>query len=51
MFQKNLKDGKQYAYFSIQFVEKVWVAWYYEDLTDNFNGKIKEIMSDEVVDA
>lgn len=50
MFQKNLKDGKQYNYFSIEFVADskapYFIAWFYEDLTDNFTGKIKEIMTE-----
>jgi len=46
MFQRNLKDGRQYSYFSIQFAEGAWVAWFYEDLLDNFNGKIKEILTE-----
>jgi len=50
MFQKNLKDGKQYNYFSVEFVnapkDPHWVAWFYEDITDNFTGKIKEILGE-----
>lgn len=50
MFQKNLKDGKQYNYFSIEFVDSPkdphWVAWFYEDISDNFTGKIKEIIGE-----
>jgi len=50
MFQRNLKDGKQYSYFSIEFVSDpnggYWVAWYYRDLRDNFNGQIEEIISE-----
>ena len=50
MFQRNLKDGKQYSYFSIEFVDDnkggYWIAWYYRDLRDNFNGQIEEIISE-----
>lgn len=50
MFQKNLKDGKQYNYFSIEFVntpkDPHFIAWFYEDINDNFNGKIKDIMGE-----
>lgn len=44
MFQNNLKDGKQYNYFSIQFASGSWVAWYYRDLRDNFTGQVERIM-------
>lgn len=47
MFLKNTKDGKQYNYFSIQFVGDGWVAWYYRDLADNFTGQVKEIFEGE----
>lgn len=51
MFQKNLKDGKQYNYYSIESVIEpgkplYFIAWFYEDINDNFTGKIKEIIGE-----
>jgi len=30
MLKNNLKNGTQYAYFDLQFVNGQWFAWYYE---------------------
>jgi hypothetical protein len=30
MLQNNLRNGKEYSYFDIQFVGGAWVAWYLE---------------------
>lgn len=30
--RNNLKKGRYYNYFAIQFVNGKWYAWYYEDL-------------------
>lgn len=53
MFQKNLKDGFQYSYFSIQFVSdpkgNYWVAWFMRDMRNNFNGQIEEILTEAEV--
>ena len=48
MFLKNMKDGKQYKYFAIQFAEGSWVAWFYRDLDESINGGIEEIMTEKV---
>jgi len=46
MFQLNLRDGRQYNFINIQFADGYWVAWYYDDLTENFTGKVKEIIGE-----
>lgn len=46
MLERNLKDGKQYNYFSIQQSNGYWFAWFYVDLTDNFTGKIEKIITE-----
>jgi hypothetical protein len=29
--KQNLKDGKEYSYFSIQFVNGNWIAWFFKE--------------------
>lgn len=42
MLSNNLKKGREFEYFSIQFVKNNWFAWYY------FEVDLKEKISKEV---
>lgn len=51
MFERNIKDGKQYIYQNPQYVvdKKTgvgwWYAWFFRDLLSDANADLKNILS------